>query len=68
MELLIEATNRKSAGLADADGRLLVSDGGGVTGATDDAAWDGVADDASVIALLKAIWAKLSEIEVNTST
>ena len=67
MQLIDPSTGTKSSGLCDADGRLLVSDGGGVTGATDDAAWDGSASDATVISLLKAIYAKLDEIEVNTS-
>ena len=67
MELLNPDTGRKSAGLSDADGRLLVSSGGGVTGATDDTAWDGSNPDASVVALLKAIYSKLDEIATNTA-
>ena len=36
-------------------------------GALDDAAWDGTGDPASVIALLKAMYAKLAEIATNTA-
>ena len=36
-------------------------------GALDDVAWDGTGDPASMIALWKAIYAKLDEIATNTA-
>ena len=46
----------------DADGADVLT-----PGALDDAAWDGTGDPASVIALLKAMYAKLAEIATNTA-
>lgn len=53
----------------DADGNLGTL-GGAEAGAVDDAAYDDPtgAADGTVVALLKGIYVKLCEIEVNTST
>lgn len=39
----------------------------GLTGALDDAAWDGIGDPASIIALLKYMAAQLAAINTNTA-
>lgn len=52
---------QRTSGVADAAGNLLVAIGSGdaalsaAIGSTDDAAWDGMDADATVISLLKAI-------------
>ena len=58
--------------LADNFGNKITSDNplpvtGSVDGALDDAAWDGVAEEATMIALLKAIHAQLVIIADNTA-
>lgn len=49
----------------DSTGALVVSSGS--AGSTDDGAWNGSDDNASIISLLKAIYEKLDQIEQNTS-
>ena len=48
------------------EGHLKVASADGASGAPSDAAWSG-AGDGTVIALLKAIHARLASIETNTS-